>query len=456
VISALRPYPAYRDSGVDWLGEVPEAWGVRRLGSVTTPVSRRGRPDLPLLSVLRERGVVLREQGDGNHNVIPDDLTNYKVVNPGELVINKMKAWQGSLGVAATSGIVSPAYFVFHLHEIGRPYAHLLLRSEPYIGAFAAASNGIRVDQWDLSIVGMKAVPVLIPTQSEQSTIARFLNYADGRIQRFIATKERLIDLLEEEKRAVIGSVISRGLDGEVPFKSTGFDAFSELPEHWHIGPLRRFCSVVDCKHLTVPPVESGIPVASVREVRSFDLDLSSAKRVSEASYRALLEGGRRPSRGDLIYCRNVSVGASAYVDADVDFALGQDVCLIRPRQENGRFINYVMHSAGMRRQLSEKLIGSTFNRVNISDIKTFVLPIPPRLEQDKIVQRLDNRLRRFERLSVRATRHVALIREYRARLISDVVTGKLDVREAAAKLPADPDADHAALDEQLEEVAAE
>lgn len=114
MIHDLKPYPAYKDSGVPWLGEVPEHWKIQSLSSLTTARSQRNRPDLPLLSVVREKGVIPRSSmsDDENHNFIPDDLSNYKVVHEGDLVINKMKAWQGSLGISPQDGIVSPAYYV--------------------------------------------------------------------------------------------------------------------------------------------------------------------------------------------------------------------------------------------------------------------------------------------------------------------------------------------------------
>jgi type I restriction enzyme S subunit len=120
----LKPYPAMKDSGVPWLREVPDHWDLRSLGSMASLVSERGRPDLPLLSVVREKGVILRAtmSDDENHNFVPDDLSNYKVVRKGGLVINKMKAWQGSLGIAPCDGVVSPAYFVFEFKIADRRF----------------------------------------------------------------------------------------------------------------------------------------------------------------------------------------------------------------------------------------------------------------------------------------------------------------------------------------------
>ena len=145
----LKPYPEYKDSGVSWLGEVPRHWEIRSLGSLVTARSKRQRPDLPLLSVVREKGVILRStmSDDENHNFVPDDLSNYKVVRPGNLVINKMKAWQGSLGVSSLEGIVSPTYFVYDFRVPNLHFGHTLLRSRPYVAFFAQASDGVRIGQ---------------------------------------------------------------------------------------------------------------------------------------------------------------------------------------------------------------------------------------------------------------------------------------------------------------------
>src|SRR5262249_41473153 len=139
---------------------------------------------------------------DENHNVIPEDLSNYKVVRRGNLVINKMKAWQGSVGIARQDGIVSPAYFVFDVAHLTVSYAHVLWRSRTYVSYFGRASDGVRVGQWDLSIDGMKRILVLVPPVDEQQAIVRFVDHTDREINRYIRAKKKLITLLDEHKRA--------------------------------------------------------------------------------------------------------------------------------------------------------------------------------------------------------------------------------------------------------------
>ena len=141
MIADLKPYPEYKESGSRWLAKVPSHWEVRNLRTLIRPRNERNRADLPLLSVAREKGVFVRSltDADENHNVIPEDLSNYKVVRAGSLVINKMKAWQGSMGIAPSDGIVSPAYFVFDFCIADRAFGQALLRSKPYVAHLGQA-----------------------------------------------------------------------------------------------------------------------------------------------------------------------------------------------------------------------------------------------------------------------------------------------------------------------------
>jgi type I restriction enzyme S subunit len=229
-----------------------------------------------------------------------------------------------------------------------------------------------------------------------------------------------------------------------------------EIPQHWDITALRRYWRVTDCKHLTVPFVEDGIPLASVVEVQSFTLNLDRCKKTTILWYRMLIEGDRKPKRNDLIYCRNASVGACALVETDIDFAMGQDVCLIRSARQNQRFLNYQLHSPFMDKQLELLQVGSTFKRINVADIKALNVVIPPRVEQDAICAHLDSELRVYGKAITRTKREIALMQEYRTRLTADVVTGKLDVRTTAAKLPDIPEAgvnSDSAIDDSLDEL---
>ncbi len=239
--------------------------------------------------------------------------------------------------------------------------------SSPYVSFFAQASDGVRIGQWDLSLDKMKRIPILIPPDQEQDTIVRYIYHVDRRIRRYVRGKQQLIKLLEEQVETIIHRTVTQGLQPDVPFKSSGLPWLAGVLEHWTLTQLKRYWRVIDCKHLTVPFVDDGVPLASVREVQSFDLNLATANKTTPVWYQVLIEGGRQPRRGNLIYCRNVSVGACAYVNTDETFAMGQDVCLIRSKGQNERYLNYVMHSQFMQQQLSHLLICKCWESVGLA-----------------------------------------------------------------------------------------
>ena len=153
-------------SRLNWLGKVPERWNVLKLRQILTPFSEKNHPNMPLLSVVREKGVIIRniEDKEENHNYVPDDLSGYKLVKKGQFAMNKMKAWQGSYGISKYDGIVSPAYFVFDInHDMNKDFFNLAIRSKVYVNYFGQASDGIRVGQWDLSMKRMKEIPFFLP-----------------------------------------------------------------------------------------------------------------------------------------------------------------------------------------------------------------------------------------------------------------------------------------------------
>lgn len=215
VTRGLDPSARLKPSGIPWLGDVPERWSIQSLGSMIKRRSARNRTDLPLLSVVRERGVILRSSmsDEENHNFVPDDLSNYKVAMRGDLVINKMKAWQGSLGIAPCDGIVSPAYFVYELDIEDIAFGQMLLRSKPYVACFARVSDGVRIGQWDLSIDGMKRIPVLRPTHDEQIAIVEFVDRTTLELERAKESTLREIALIQEFRTRLIADVVTGKLD---------------------------------------------------------------------------------------------------------------------------------------------------------------------------------------------------------------------------------------------------
>ncbi|MDK2063089.1 restriction endonuclease subunit S [Aliarcobacter butzleri] len=199
------------DSGVEWIGKIPKHWEISKLGTSLKPISIKNRADLPLLSVTREQGVILRDVDDkeSNHNFIPDDLSGYKMVEKGQFAMNKMKAWQGSYGISDYTGIVSPAYFIFELNGIEPTFFHKAIRSSVYVPFFIKASDGVRIGQWDLSKSRMKEIPFYIPPKEEQIKIVEYIENQTTKIDKAIELQQNYILKLKEYKASLIDSVVT-------------------------------------------------------------------------------------------------------------------------------------------------------------------------------------------------------------------------------------------------------
>lgn len=457
----LPPYPEYRYSGVSWLGEIPEHWSGRKLRNVLTPVSKRNRPDLPLLSVVRKKGVIKRNisNKEENHNYIPDDLTNYKIVKIGQFAMNKMKAWQGSYGISKYDGIVSPAYFVFDLSEVLGDFFHVTIRSKAYIPFFTRSSDGVRVGQWDLNQTRMKEIPFFVPEPEEQTQIARFLDWKTAQINKFISNKRGLIALLKEQKQNIINQAVTRGINPNVKLKPSGVEWIGDIPEHWEVRMHRRVLKKIE---------QGWSPVAENRKTEAGEWGVIKISAVSkgrfiESEQKALSVGDSPKSqfqihKGDFLLTRGNTpalVGDVCVVDAVNDQLMISDLVYRLSYDKNEMNPLYAMFwflSTWGRNQISSIAFGSSLTMVKVSqkDIKSWPLPLPPRKEQQQIVSDIERQSVPINQAITRAEREIELMREYRARLISDVVTGKVDVR--GVNVPEISLEELLAVDEDVEE----
>lgn len=203
------------DSGIEWLPKVPKGWTVHTLRHLLKAFSEKNHSEMQLLSVTRELGVIVRdvEDTESNHNFIPDDLSNYKMVKKGQFVINKMKAWQGSYGVSDFDGIVSPAYFIFDLDFENKEFFHLAIRSRKYADFFARYSDGIRIGQWDLSMLDMKNIPFFVPPIEEQEKIIKYCKDKVRNIDTLITSIQKQVTLVKELRTKLIADAVTGNID---------------------------------------------------------------------------------------------------------------------------------------------------------------------------------------------------------------------------------------------------
>lgn len=434
----LKPYSDHRQTDRSAL-TAPSHWGVQAMRTLLRSRSERNRPDLPLLSVARERGVFVRTADDDNHNVIPEDLSNYKIARIGDLVVNKMKAWQGSLGLAPCDGVVSPAYFVFDFDIADRFYGQALLRSKPYVALFAAASDGVRIGQWDLVPARMREIPVLLPPPDEQAAIVRYLAHANRRIDKAIAAKRKLIRLLEEQNRVIVNLAVTRGLDPDAPTKDSDVPGLGMIPSHWDVSRIRSFARERDERagsaqeDLALLSVSISTGVTPRRDITQRD-----SRAADFVSYKVCYPGDlalnrMRAFQGAIGVSCETGMVSPDYLVSQIDYTLVR-----RPFLELAVRANYFI--GAMTRAL--RGIGaveqgtSRTPRINPRDFFRLPIAMPPIQEQGRIVEHLRSATALTSRTISQARAEVDLVREFRTRLTADVVTGQVDVRAIAATLP--------------------
>ena len=422
----LKPYDKYKRTPYDWLDVVPTHWKQLSVRSITELSSERNgeRNDLELLSVYREYGVIRKASRNDNHNVESVDLCNYKFVDKGYLVLNKMKMWQGSLGVSKNRGIVSPAYIVCKLiGEFNFLYIHYLLRSPMFKTIYNRISYGVRIGQWDMRYDDFKNIKLFIPPKDEQDKIVCYLDSSLSKINTFIKTKKRLIEVLKEQRQAITNEAVSRGIDPNAKMKPSGIDWLGDIPDGW---------DTVRCKYL--------FREIDTRSTTGLETHLSMSQKLGlvpdeQLTERRLLSenyiGGKVCSKDDLVLNR-LKAHLGVFALASQTGVISPDYTVLRPNEKiYPIFAETILKSQKCRRELRTRVRGIVegFWRLYTDDFNNIVLPLPKYEEQVLIMEHLNQKSFSIDVTILRIEKEIELITEYRTRLISDVVTGKLDVR---------------------------
>lgn len=389
-----------------------------------------GRPDLTLLSVYRDYGVINKDSRDDNYNRAGADLAAYQVVRPGDVVANKMKTWQGSIAVSDLEGLVSPAYIVCSVdRDVHSRFLHYLLRSRPYIAQYKRLSHGVRPAQWDLRWADLRKVRLELPPAAAQVSIADFLDRETGRIDALVEKKRRLIELLEDKRTALISHVVTKGLDPTVPMKHSAIPWLGEIPAHWEVVQLRRAVErFVDYRGKTPEKVDEGVVLITARNIRDGSIDLAaSVEYIREEDYATWMVRGF-PEIGDVLLTTEAPLGQVAQIEDD-SVALAQRVILMKPHGHvMRRFLAYNLRSVSTQAEMWSRATGSTAPGIKADRLRGVLVALPPPGEQHEIVEHLDVSLTKLRSLRERLAAQLDLLAEYRQALITAAVTGQIDV----------------------------
>jgi type I restriction enzyme S subunit len=424
----LRSYPEYKDPGLPWLGKVPAHWEIKRIKTLLKEVDHRSSSgEEPLLSMTRALGLIRHTEATDKLPAA-STLVGYKICHPGEVVMNRMQAWSGMFHIAPEQGLVSPDYAVFTpLNGVNSHFLGHLFRSPGMVLKFHAESKGIGSGFLRLYGDRFGAIPIAVPSPGEQDSIVNFIDRLGRRVRRFIRNRRRLIEVLNEQKQAIINRTMTRGLDPNVLLKPSGIDWLGDIPKHWNLKRLKFLVQNVNEQTSTKLSDETYIALENVNSwtgiisVPSSEVTFDSQVKRFQAN--DVLFGKLRP------YLAKVT-------RPDVNGVCVGEFLVLRVTDHSvlPGFLEQKLRS----KQFIELISGSTFGakmpRAEWTFIGNVKIAYPSDIsEQQKILDQIAETTLDLQTTIDHAYQEINLIREYLTRLIADVVTGKLDVRYLAS-----------------------
>jgi type I restriction enzyme S subunit len=445
MIADLKPYPEYKDSGLPWLGHVPSRWEIRPAFGAFRPNHERnqGLKEKTVLSLSYGRIVI--KPAEKLHGLVPESFETYQIVNPGDIVLRTTDLQNDHtslrVGMVKDRGIITSAYLALRMNaDVSPDFGFQFLNVWDMSKAIYGYGSGLRQN---LDFSHFKRMPVALPPPPEQAAIVRFLDWANGRLERAIWAKRKVIALLNEQKQAIIQRAVTRGLDPSVPLKPSGVPWLGNIPQHWEVRRLRTLVHRID---QGVSPLAVGF----LAEGNSWGVLKSGCVNKGvfrETEHKQLarnfkIDPAIAVKVGDVLIsraCGSPTLVGSVGRVRSLRYRLILSDKTFRPDFRDGvdvDFMVFAMNCRYYRHQVEQAISGAEgmANNLPSSSLRDFSFAIPPREEATAIASRLDGETAGMQTAISRLEREIKLLREYRTRLVADVVTGKLDVREAGAQ----------------------
>lgn len=437
----LKPYPKYKPSGVEWLGDVPEHWELGLLSSLFSDNKEKNH-DMKndnLLSL--SYGQIICKDINTNEGLLPESFELYQIVKPGYIILrltdlqNDKKSLR--TGLVKDVGIITSAYvgLAKKSTSVGderffHAYLHSFDVHKGFYGMGAGVRQGLNFDE-------LKKLKFLLPSLSEQTTIANFLDRETARIDNLISKQQRMIELLKEKRQAVISHAVTKGLDPTVKMKESGVEWLGEVPEHWETVAIKHIVSipVTDGPHETPEFLDEGVPFISAEAISQGFINFDKKRGYISADLNVQYSKKYFPRKYDIFMIKSgATTGVTAIVETDDEFNIWSPLAVIRCNSVLAEpyFILNFMRSAEFKQAIELGWSFGTQQNIGMNVIENISVTLPPIDEQVKIANYLFNQTTKFDALIEKANQAIELLKERRTALISAAVTGKIDVREAA------------------------
>jgi len=441
MISSLKPYPAYKNSDVPWLGQVPEHWRILPALAVyrEKQIKNVGLREKTVLSLSYGRIVIKPEEK--LHGLVPESFETYQIVDPGDIVIRTtdLQNDRTSLRVGFSShrGIITSAYLCLETKGcLSGEFGFQFLNTYDLLKIIYGFGSGLRQN---LDFGDIKRMPVLVPPTSDQLAIVRFLNHAERQIAHYIRAKQKLTKLLDEQKQAIIHRAVTRGLDPNAPLKPSGLPSFGSIPQSWEIVPFKRRVAFQEGPGImAVDFRDRGIPLL---RISCLDGEAASLKSCNYLDPEMVDKrwGHFRVQAGDYLLSASASTGKICLATNVVEGAIPYTgIIRLWPKtpQVSMQYIKHLIGSRPFQDQLDIAKSGVAIEHFGPTHLKQIAVALPPYAEQNAIVEFVTDATSGFDKARASIAEEIALIRQFRTRLITDVVTGKLDARAVAMASP--------------------
>lgn len=431
-------YDAYRCSGVDWLGEVPSHWKVCKFRHAFTESPEKIDSEVVgvMLSVSGYRGIEIKDYDDENRRRTDEELVGYRIVRPGQLVVNTMWLNYAGLGVSEHEGHVSPAYRSYWIAPgFNKRFVHHMMRCDSFVRGYTKFLTGIRPNSLQMSREDLMAFQLLNPPVDEQAAIAAFLDRETAKIDALIAEQEKLIALLAEKRQATISHAVTRGLNPDAPMKDSGLAWLGEVPAHWVACPLKMLARIGNgsTPNRDNPDywADEGFPWLNSSVVNQEEV--SEAERFVTAL--ALKECHLPIVEPPAVLVGITGQGKTRGMATRLAFTatVNQHLAYIKPVEERlaEPYLLRVLEAAYLHLRTESESAGSTKGAITCEQLGNLRIPVPPLPEQFAVASFLDKETAKVDALKSDSERGIALLKERRSALIAAAVTGQIDVRGA-------------------------
>jgi len=411
----MKRYEKYKPTGIQWLPEIPEYWEAVKIKYCFNQRSEKGFPNEPILCATQSRGVIPQTLYENRVVVVNKGFEGLKLVKVGDFVIS-LRSFQGGIEYAYYQGIISSAYTILSPQkESSSPYFKYLFKSHPFIQLLQTCVTGIREGQnINYSVLGNSFIP--IPPIPEQNKIVAYLDKRITLIDNCKCQRERELQTLNELKQAEIASVVTRGLNPDVPMKDSGIPWIGQIPDHWELRRFKTVCSLIR------EPSKNGDKKIALENIETNTGRLIATDSVFDGE-------GVHFEPGDILFGKLRPYLAKVYLAKESAQAVG-DFYVFR---SNGSIIPAYLHkliiSAPFIGVVNAGTYGTKMPRASWQDISQLNIPLPPIEEQNAIVEYIESKTNKIDTMIEALKAEIDRLTEYKQRLISDVVTGQIDVR---------------------------